>query len=211
MTPLPLILAVSAALSSLPSSRPGPTDRSVTREGRVETIAHEQLEHEPGSFVGRELRLVLQFHSLEESWNPFLTRFSPADYVAVRGWTDAQLPWLQGDFERRPVRVFSRRSELALDHFFRIARPHERIAVVGVVREVFAGQPWFEVTSAEILPRSIPEGSVLHVIRALDFEQKHAFRLALGELERASAAPLPKHALDAVGKIQRRCEAASRR
>ncbi|MFT5050278.1 MAG: hypothetical protein ACI8QZ_001679 [Chlamydiales bacterium] len=208
MTPLPIFLALSATFGAFPPVGAVGALPAASVEPELGTVAYELLAEQPGSYLGRELRLVMQFHSLEESWNPFLTRFSPTEFIAARGWTDAQLPWVRSEFERTPVRVFASRRADVLTRFFGLGQRHERIALTCVVREVFAGQPWIEVLAAEVLQESIPEGSVLHAIRALDFEQKRAFGLALGELERARAAPLPKHATLALAEIEERCRRA---
>ena len=205
MTPLLTLLALVPVLQGFPPLPGKPV------EPQLPVVPHALVAERPLEYVGRELRVALQFHSLEEDWNPFVTRFSPRNYLAVRGWADEQLPWVESEFERLPVRVFVPRGT-SLEGFFRIGQRHERILVTGIVREVFAGQPWMEVLAAEATQEAIPEGSVLHVVRALEFESQKAYGLALGELDRALAAPLPLHAYDALLEIKKRClEARDRR
>lgn len=192
-------LAPAALAQGGPTHFPGLSPKPV-----LPTVPYALLAEQPATYVGKEVRLAFQFHSLEPSWNPFVTRFAPRRYVAVRGWADEQLPWIQGEFERTPVRVFVPRNTF-LEGFFRLGERHERIVVTCVTREVFAGQPWIEVLDAEASFESIPEGTVLHVGRALAFEEQEAYGLALGELDRALAAPLPMHAYDALLEIKKRC------
>lgn len=192
-----ILLSLTAALQSV-APLPGPK-----LEPPVPLVTHRQLAERPSEFVGCEVRFVLQFHSIVEQWNPFVTRFSAHDYVGVEAWSDEQLPWIERDFERKAVRAFVRRGSF-LDDFFRLGFRHERIAVRAVVREVFAGQPWIEILGAEATFESIPEGSILHVGRALEFERQGAYGLALSELERALSAPLPPRAAKAVRGMKER-------
>jgi len=201
MSPLTTLLGMFAALQGFAAPPGAPVAPPVP------TLPHALVAERPASLVGREVQLVFQFHSLEETWNPFVTRFAPRRWLAVRGWADEQLPWVEADYGHRPVRVFVARGTF-LEDFFRLGQRHERIAATCVVREVFAGRPWIEVLAAEATPESIPEGTVLHAERALEVEAHGAWGLALGELERALAAPLPAHARRELLEVQRRCREA---
>jgi len=72
------------------------------------------------------------------------------------------------------------------------------------------GRPWIEVVSARRTREYVPEGTVLHAAQAEEFLEREAWPLALDQLDRALAAPLPAHArvrLEAVKADLARLEA----
>ncbi len=172
-------------------------------------VAWADLERAPGKTLGESCRVFVQFQSLEESWNPYLTRFGPQDFVALRGWADEQRPWLQADYENPGVRVFIPRGSAA-ETLLRLARPHERYEFVLAVREHCAGELWCEVLSARRLSKEIPEGSVLIVARALLLIEREVWELAVSELDRALAAPLPEVARAEVLELRDHAQLMSR-
>ena len=56
-----------------------------------------------------------------------------------------------------------------------------------------ASQPWIEVQRAIPTRAQVPEGALLHAIRAAELHERGAFDLAAAEFDRALAAPLPAH------------------
>ncbi len=163
----------------------------------------------PGRHLGEARQVFVQFHSFEESWNPFLTRFGPASFVTLRGWSDEQRPWKREDYDAPAVRVFVRRGG-DLETLFRQAQAHQRYELVLAAREHCAGELWCEVLSARRLKKEIPEGTVMHAARAIELLERQAWDLAAGELERALAAPLPEAARDELLLLQERAQARGR-
>jgi hypothetical protein len=147
-----------------------------------------------------ELQLVLQFHSIEHDWEPYCMPFSERTHLAVRAWSDSQLPWIRAAYDNPRARYFVRRGGFA-ERLLARAAPHERIVVVGRVRAQFLGQPWIEVIAACPAREQIPLGTILHASRAIDLLQRKAGRLALEQFERALAAPLPAHAREALLRL----------
>lgn len=160
----------------------------------------------PERFLGKTVHLVVQFHSLEERWNPYVTRFGPYEYFAVEAWTDEQRPWIEAEYDDPAVHLYVRRSE-RIAGLFRALEIHERVAVTGVVRELFAGRPWVEVVAAEKLAEYFPEGSVLHAIRAIEMMDEGLFGLAADEMGRVLEAPVPEHVRVAFEAERDRCRA----
>lgn len=148
----------------------------------------------PSPWLGKRVRFVLQFRSLLEDWNPSMTRFGTADWVALSGWADERFTWDATVYENPLTTLFVRRGS-PLAEQVAAARPHERFEVVAWVREVFLDEPWIEIESMTPLPEEVGEGTILHVGRARDFMRKKQWDLALDQFERAKAAPLPAHAL----------------
>jgi len=151
-----------------------------------------EIAAEPESFLGAEVRLLFQYHSERKSWNPYMTGFAPGLFRSLDGWTDEQRLWIQSDFDAPAARVFVRRGSKA-DAALRDVLVHQRWTLAGIVREEFLGRPWIEITHAYRMREHVPEGSVLHVIRAFELIDRKVFNLARDEFTRALAAPLPAH------------------
>lgn len=171
---------------------------------RPEPVPYARLLAEAPAHVGEPVDVVLQFHSIVERWNPFLTRFGSVGFVAVQAWADEQLPWVREEYDHPAVRFYARRGS-DLEDGLRGLRQHERLRVTCVVRELFAGRVWAEIVALEPLSESIPEGSVLHVLRGAELVERRAWDLADAEFERALAAPLPEHAWNAVLELRAGC------
>jgi hypothetical protein len=155
--------------------------------------------------LGQLLRFHVQAHSRPEVWEPYLTRFSPGGYVALRAWSDDQLPWIEQDYHDPQVVVFARRGSGAARRLEQ-ALPHQRFVLACIPREVQAGMVWIEVVGAKPTREQLPEGSVLHVEKALDLLEREAPGLAREQLVRALAAPLPKLAREKIAVLVATCD-----
>tara|TARA_R110002126_G_scaffold75749_5_gene189040 strand:- start:7497 stop:8219 length:723 start_codon:yes stop_codon:yes gene_type:complete len=158
-----------------------------------ELVPFEQLVAKPDVYLGRTVSTYVQLHSELETWDAGMTRFLPSHFAGCRVWSDGQLPWRQEDYVAPAGILFLRRDSAEMRDFVR-AVPHQRWLVRCTVRELFGGETWIEIDRIIPARRSIPEGTVLHAIRAAQLVDRHAWSLASGELERALAAPLPEHA-----------------
>jgi hypothetical protein len=181
---------VLLAGSGLPLEETTEVEAAVEAEAEPELLAWSDLQRDAARHMGRVRRVIVQFHELQEQWNPFLTRFGPSDYFALGAWSDEQRPWRRAEWEAPAVRAFMQRGTL-LAAYLRAGRPHQRFMLTVVVREHCAGRLWAEVLDASRLAEEIPEGTILHAARGLGMIEKHAFELAASEFERALAAPLP--------------------
>ncbi|MEW6073637.1 MAG: hypothetical protein AB1726_13725 [Planctomycetota bacterium] len=207
---LPLRLAGAALLVPLLLAAPAPgLGAGEAREGVTAAAASlEALRAWPGRWVGRPVRLTLQFQGRVERWNPFHTRFGPADWVGFTAWPDERFVWEEEVFADPAPRLFVRRDgpvAAALGG----AALLDRFSALVVVREIFLGEPWIEILALEPLAEHVPEGSVLHVERALRFRTQGEPLLAIDQLERARAAPLPPHARAEIDRLIGECAAAA--
>ena len=171
--------------------------------GPVEVDAAE-LWKRPTAHLDHPLRLRVQMRGRLDSWNPFTTRFGDGEFSAWSAWGDRQFPWVEEQFRNPVARLFARRdsaAEWALEN----GKAHDRFELVGVVRTVFAGRPWFEVLSVKPLVRDIGEGCVLHASRALELMEQEAWQSAIAELERASSEGLPAHARAELERLVEEC------
>ena len=169
------------------------------------TVEWEEVVQVPDGRLGETVQVYVQAHSRPETWEPFLTRFSPEGYVCLRAWSDAQLPWLEEQFGAPKAIVFARKGSPWAE-VLEQATPHQRLALAVVPRAFQAGHLWVEVVGAHRAHRQLTEGAVLHVEKALALLEREAPALAREQLERALAAPLPEHAIAAVQALVARCD-----
>ncbi len=199
---LPTILLVLLWLSVRPSlsvvaSDEGDLDPVLLEEPVAVSLA--ELRRDPSAWVGTRVLFTVQFRSIEDDWNPGLTRFGRGDWVAFSGWADERFTWELEVFETPMTRLFSLRGS-PWSELLGAARPYERFELVATVREVFFEQPWIEVERVTPLLEMVAEGTILHVGRAYEFVRREQWGLALEQFKRATSAPLPAHARKELGK-----------
>ena len=164
----------------------------------------EEIWRHPSRYVGKQVTLVLQVHSEPESWNPYLTRFTPGAYACVRGWSDTQRPWIEDEFRAPRARVFARRgsaSAWALEGAERYKRYELNCEVVAV----FGDTPWLEVVGVKPLVRQLGDGAVLHAQRAVQLMGKALWEGATVELDRALQGALPEPAREELTRLRDVC------
>ncbi len=181
-------------------------ERAISAGERGETPASEAVPVEPlsttlrairaqeSAWLGKRVRFVLQFRERVPAWDPFLSRFGPAQWTAFAAWPDEVFTWDPESYADSIRTLFVRRGS-APDAFVGSASPGERMEAVGTVREAFLDEPWIEIEGLVPLAESVGEGTILHVGRAREFMVQGQWELALQQFERAKAAPLPAHAL----------------
>ncbi len=208
LLPVALLVALWGALR--PPATPavagavdGPSEESPAASAPVDTTLAE-LRADPSDWLGRRVRFALQFQALTETWNPGLTRFGPADWVAFSGWADERFVWDRSVFDSPATRLFVQRGD-PLQALFEEARTYERFELVAEVREVLFGEPWIEIVEARPLFELVGEGTILHVGRAHEFARRKQWDLALQQFERAASAPLPAHARTELERQIERC------
>lgn len=158
----------------------------------------------PSSWLGRRARVVLQLRGEAPRWNPYLTRFGPADYVRFEAWCDRVHLWDRGAYDDPAPYLFAPRGSVA-ELGLRSAQPHERYEAVVVVRETFLGEPWVEVERVRRQPEMVTEGTILHAVRALELHAEGRCDLALEQFGRAGAASLPAHAREELDRLETAC------
>jgi len=205
---LTALFAGGGAADARASTEGPPLGAADVLEAPAETTLGE-LRAEPSTWLGRRVRFVVQLRGPVADWNPFLTRFGSEDWAAFGGWCDRRFTWEKSVFEDPTPRLFVRRGN-DLVGLLEGLRPYRRVRVVGVVREVFLGEPWIEIEQAELLDTYVTQGSLLHVCRALELVEESHFPLALEQLQRARSAPLPEHALAELDRLEEEAREAQR-
>lgn len=172
-------------------------------------VSWEEYTARPDLALGELRRMVVQYAAPIDEWEPYLTRYSPEAYVSLRAWSDSQEPWMRADYDAPAARLFVRRGTRAATLVQSLER-HDRIVVACVVHDQFLGRAWVEVVSARRMRQYVPEGSVLHAVKGLEFLERGVLDLARDQFARALAAPLPSHAREALARLVGRCEISKR-
>lgn len=175
--------------------------------GEPPLVAWRDVAEKPCRWLGRKLRMRLQYESEPSEWNPYLTRFGRGQFDAVRAWSDEQYPWIESDYSAPAARVFVRKGSLA-QHAFVGAKPYMRFELTAVVREVFLEAPWVEIVDVRPMFDCVTEATVIHAGRALELMDRGAWDLAILELDEALGAPAPDSALIELGRLRDECATA---
>lgn len=200
-----LLLAFGRS-SALTLQRPGAKIETPPIEApSIALVTWKELSEHPGRWVGRRVRLHIQFQSHVASWNPYLTRFGTGQFRAIQAWADEQFPWELAEFEAPAVRLFLRK-ESACEWAFAEAPAYARYEVLAVVREAFLDEPWLEVQQVVPLEAQISEGTLIHASRAENLMQAKSWKLAWLELERALAGRVPALARAELERLRGVCE-----
>ena len=168
-------------------------------------VSWEEYTARPDLALGTLQRMVVQYAEQIDEWEPYLTRYSPEAYLSIRAWTDSQELWFRAEYDAPAAQLFVRRGTRAAT-LVQDLEPHDRIVVACVQHDQFLGRPWVEIVSARRMHEYVPEGSVLHAVKGLEFLARGVFELARDQFERALAAPLPAHARQALERLVGRCE-----
>jgi hypothetical protein len=175
----------SGQAPTLPTASVGDGATAILELGQVALRAREHL--------GREIRFTLQVESLPATWNPYVTRFGTEDYRAVTAWGDEQNLWDPEQYGSPAATVFVRRGSAADDALGQAGR-YARFDAVGIVRQVFLGRPWIEVTALAPLKEQFGEGSMIHAARGVELMAAEHWVLAGQSFDRALASDLPARA-----------------
>ena len=200
MRPRSILTLASLLLGLAGAPAPGAVEDELVGPPPPPRLELSELRAEPASYVGQPLRFRVQIDSERERWNPWLTRFGTQSFRSWSGWSDDRMPWVREVWSDPSTHLYVRR-ESAAARTLGGARRLERYEVEAVVREVFLGEPWIEITSARRLPHMIGEGTVLHASRALALMEQGSWERARYELERARTSLLPEHAFEALDSL----------
>jgi hypothetical protein len=191
LLPLRIALVLLPLCAPLASAPGGPGGQGLP-PAEPEAVDLEALRACPSRFVGRRVVLRVQRGEAGNEPQPALeTGFDPQVWQRFACWSSEQRPWRAQDFADPAPYLFARRGSAA-ELLLSSAGPHRAFELVGQVRAVRLGEPWIAVEAARPLPESIGAGAVLHASRGFELLAIGQRRLALAELERALAAPLPE-------------------
>lgn len=139
----------------------------------------------PEAFKNVWVKFKIQYGGLSRIYNPFFTRFVPTDYVCFSAWGDEQEIWKKEEFRNDYHFLFvDKRSETALVLYH--MKKFQRAEVVGYVRNTFHGTAWIEIMHISVLPETLDEATLFHLVRGKSLMREGKWKLAIGELKKAS-------------------------
>jgi hypothetical protein len=201
-------LAAAGVVAQRLAPGPGEPDRTSgpwARSARaaVEPSARElsSLRRAPSHAVELPFRVTVTVHRVGAEWNAYLTRFVPESHLRLEVWSDDQFPWRSQDFAASAPYVFVPRGT-PLEPTAAALAPYDRVVVEGFVRQVFAGEPWIELSAIEPADVSLTEATVFHAARAIDLASRGLEDLACNELDHALAAPMPQRHRDELERLR---------
>jgi len=150
------------------------------------------LREQPGEWLGEQVRFVIQFDGEQVDFNPWLTRFGPADYRCFGAWADSQRLWLRAELDHPARTLFTRRGSAA-EGVLAAGRPFDRFEVLANLREVFLGEPWLEILAAAPLTARVGETTILAAGRAEWLFSEGQVDQAIEAFEAALVDGLPEH------------------
>ena len=159
---------------------------------------------EPEVWLGERITFVGQVRGSLDTWEGFVTPFQSSRHHGLTLWPDESLLWQREAYDAPGLPVFvPRQGRWAARS--QALRPHERVLMTGRVRSCLGGRPWIEIERVIRTREHVPEGSVLHAIRAAELVRKGAVDLARAEALRALAAPLPAAPRGHLQAFERSC------
>jgi len=148
---------------------------------------------DPHAYVDVPVRLEVHFNAVGNSYNPYYTRFNEDMYANFSAWPVNARLWEKRDYQRSFALFFASRHGKVWKEISKTARV-ESLELTAVVREVFKGQPWIEVTGFEVRGDGITERQVRDVIAGDAFHLVGRFAEAARKYERAMDSDLPAFA-----------------
>lgn len=188
-----------------PSAPPRSSDH-LYDAGEVAIDQLADLRRLPSRALGQPFRVHAVVCEIGGAWEPYFTRFDRATWRRVALWSDDARLWERAAFDDPLAFAFVRKGS-ALDERLSTYSAYDRVVVEGVVREVFAGEPWVELWSVRSAEPGLTEAGVFHAVRALEAQAKGLGPLARSELDKALAAPLPEHQRAALEELAASFEA----
>lgn len=149
------------------------------------------IRKKPDSYRGLSVDTEIQFHELRKSSNPFFTRFTDDNYACFSAWGGEQALWHKEEYQNEFLFLFVDRTSLCFRALLECSA-YQRLHVKAVVRDIFRGIPYIEVTSIEMIDDSVTEATISHAAKAKKAADAGDTATALAEYERAMRGKLPK-------------------
>ncbi len=194
--PLALVLVSGIALAQHPDIPEKPTDSFARNDSffriftSVKPHTLTSVRKNPESYRDLPVQMEIQFHELRHAKNPFFTRFSADGYLSFAAWGGEQSLWHREDYLNDHPLFFVDRGA-PMRRTLLEAKIYDRIRVTAVVRDVFKGVPYLEVTKAEIVDSRLTEATIVAAARAEQAAQEGETASALSFYEQALRGKIP--------------------
>lgn len=140
------------------------------------------------------VRFRVQFVSMGTVKNPFFTRFVPANYANFYAWAGEQRIWQREEYEVPFPLLFLPKDSSQLEELYQL-KLYTQLDVIGIVRNVFSGEPWIEIRGFRQGPKKVTTSVLTHMYRGEQFMKKREWVKAISELSLAHSANIPDNVL----------------
>ena len=162
--------------------------------GQEETVSTTltEIRRAPEAYRGVKVKFSIQFASLGKVQNPFFTQFEPSKYANFYGWADEQQIWQQKKYDELFGLLFVAKRHDFCTKLYKL-KVYERLACEAVVRNVFQGAPWIEITGFKSLKERVNTTTLSHMHKGETWMEKRDWKRAIAELSLAPGEDVPKH------------------
>jgi hypothetical protein len=145
------------------------------------------IEKTPQAFKNLAVRFEGHFRGIGALHNAFFTRFTRADFVNFEVWGITKKLWVKEDFDNpTPTFFVDKRNDQVIDLLSKLKR-YQKIACTGIVRNVFRGKAWFEISKIEVLPSKLNTATLTRMVRARRLMERRRWKQAGNEFNMAFA------------------------
>ncbi len=167
--------------------------------GDAETIDLRDVIENPRKWKGKEIVFDCYFHEVSDFYNPYYTRFLPAQYVNFSAWPANARLWNKEEYSNSFHFLFLEKDHKRFGELVG-TKKFARLRIRGYVQNTFKNVPWIEVRAIEVIDDGFSRDSLREVIlgdRAADREQ---WDVALEHYARAAKASLPAEVMAGLEK-----------
>ena len=145
-----IVSALSLAMVALTGGIGGVPGTADAKDRPPVNTTLSALRAQPDAWVNTPITFEARFHRLGEIFQPFYTPFDSFSFGNFAAWDmDAQLDQ-EGPFvDHCPTLYVDRQMKAKTMKCVAELKPYQRFRATGIVRSVFAGRPFIEVTSIE--------------------------------------------------------------
>ena len=165
--------------------------------GDAKTIDLQDVIDSPRKWKGKEVVFECFFHEVTDFYNPYYTRFLPAQYVNFSVWPVGARLWNKDEFAHSFHFLFIEKDHKRFGHLVGMKR-FAHLKLRGYVQNTFKNVPWIEIRAVELIETGFSRDTLREIIlgdRAADREQ---WDIALAHYNRAATASLPREVLSGV-------------
>ncbi len=167
--------------------------------GSSETIDLRDIIDSPRKWKGKEVTFECYFHEVTSFYNPYYTRFLPAQYVNFSVWPAGTRLWNKEEYSHSFHFLFLEKDHKRFGHLVGLKK-FTHLKLRGYVQNTFKNVPWIEIRAVEVIESGFSRDSLREIIlgdRAADREQ---WAIALGHYDRAATASLPREVMSGIEK-----------
>lgn len=130
-------------------------------------VPFERILEDPVAYLDVTVVITLQFDRRHSLFNPFYTAFTPDRYANFSAWPDTAELWDRDQFMKPFPYFFIPRAHPAAEALKETA-PRTRLACKAMVRSVFRGDPWIEITAVSPQAEAVGPATVKAAFRGIE-------------------------------------------